>query len=94
MKNNVESARAEAVIFSMLRSNKLKVENYEDPSHGGPGFICKSNSHSFLVEVSCLEVDSVAKNSGIPNEIPKESVASTYNLITNLLRTKASSKTK
>jgi hypothetical protein len=94
VKNNPESARAEAVIFSMLYSNGLTVENHEDPSHGGPDFICRSNAYNFFVEVSCLQINSVVKSSSIPNEALKKSAAFTYNLITNLLRSKASSKVK
>ena len=40
-KNNSESARAEAVVYYLLKSSKIDVENYEDPKIGGPDFICE-----------------------------------------------------
>jgi len=93
-KSNPESARAEAVVFSMLNSNRLQVENHEDVSSGGPDFICRSNENNFLVEVSCLDTNSVAKESNIPNDISTQAGASTYNAITRLLRRKSSSKAR
>lgn len=92
LKSQLESAKAEAVTFSFLRSNFDDVQVNEDISKGGADFLCKSNGTEFISEVTCLEKESVAAQSGWKNEIPEDGSAGSYGMITHMLRTKASSK--
>jgi len=92
LKSQPESAKAEAVTFSFLRSNFDGVLVSEDISRGGADFLCKSNGDEFIFEVTCLKAESVAAQSGWKNEVPEDGSAGFYGMITHMLRTKASSK--
>ena len=92
LKSQLESAKAEAVTFSFLRSNFDDVQVAEDISTGGADFLCKSNGAEFISEVTCLEAESVATQSGWKNEVPENGSAGSFGMITHMLRTKASSK--
>jgi hypothetical protein len=93
LKSNPEGAKAEAVTFSFLRSNFGEVKVAEDISMGGSDFLCKANEFEFITEVTCLEAESVATQSGLKNEVPQNGHAHWFRMITHKLRTKASSKT-
>jgi hypothetical protein len=92
-KNNPVSARAQAVVHSLLESNRVHVEIYEDPSTGGADFLCETFGNKFLVEVTSVDSEAVAKKSNIPDDIPNEIKAHTFSQITLLLQRKASAKT-
>ena len=70
LKNKPESAKAEAVTFSILRSNFDEVKLAEDISTGGPDFCCSSNDVEFIVEVTCIETESVVTQSDWKNKVP------------------------
>lgn len=91
LKNNHESARAEAVTFSFLRTNFDDVKLAEDLSTGGVDFICKSNDIEFIVEVTSLGAEPVAAQSGWKN-LPENGSGGSFGMITHMLRTRASSK--
>jgi hypothetical protein len=93
VKDQKESAKAEAITFSFLRSNFEDVQVAEDISTGGADFLCKSNGSEFIVEVTCLEAESVATQSEWKNEIPENVSAGSFGMITHMLRTKVSGKT-
>lgn len=90
--NHPESAKAEAVMFSILRSKFSDVKIGEDVSKGGADFLCISEESKFIVEVTSLESDAVSRQSGLKNEIPENGAATWFKMITNKLRTKVSSK--
>ena len=92
LQSNPESAHGEAVVFSYLNSNKLKVKNFEDPAKGGPDFICEGYSKQFVVEVTSLDSNAVVFHSGIPNRIPDGVEAYPFNAINHLLKRKATEK--
>ena len=92
LKNNPESAKAEAITFSILRSNFDDVKLAEDISTGGADFFCSSNDVKFIIEVTCLEAESVATQSGWKNKVPPNGNAFSFGMITHMLRTKASAK--
>jgi hypothetical protein len=91
-KNNIESAKAEAVTFSFLRSTFLDVTLAEDISTGGADFLCKSNGVEFIVEATCLEAEAVATQSGWKNEVADNCCCGSFGMITHMLRTKVSGK--
>lgn len=95
LKNKPESAKAEAVTFSILRANFDDVQVAEDIKTGGADFFCSSNEGTFIVEVTCIENKSVATQSGWENKVPHtpNETAFFFGMITHMLRTKASSKT-
>ena len=92
LKNQSESAQSEAVTFSILRSIFNSVLVSEDISTGGADFLCKIDGIEFITEVTCLEAEAVAAQSGWKNVIPENGSAGSFRLITQMLRTKASSK--
>ena len=92
LKNQTESAKAEAVTFSILRSIFDNVQVVEDISTGGADYLCKTNGTEFIFEVTCLEAESVAAQSGWKNEVPENVSAGSFGMITHMLRTKVSSK--
>ncbi|MGD0662052.1 MAG: hypothetical protein ABSD38_28680 [Syntrophorhabdales bacterium] len=91
--NNPESARAEGVIFSLFRSLVEDVKIAEDVVTGGPDFLCLSENAKFILEVTCLEGEAVAAQSGWPNGVPEDGVGGSFGMITHMLRTKVSEKT-
>ncbi len=92
LKNQPESAKAEAITFSYLRSQFDSVQVAEDISTGGADFLCKSKDAEFICEVTSLKTESVASQSGIENKINQNGSAGFFGMITHMLRTKASSK--
>lgn len=92
LKNNQESAKAEALVFSFLRSSFGDVRLEEDISTGGVDFFCKSNDVEFIIEVTCLEAEAVAAQSGWKNELGENGSGGSFGMITHMLRTKVSSK--
>lgn len=93
LKSDPESTKAEAITFAFLRSNFADVKVAEDIGTGGVDFLCKSNKFEFISEVTCLEAESVATQSGLKREVPRNGSAEWFSMITHMLRTKASSKT-
>lgn len=91
LRDSLEAAKSEAIMFSLLRNEVDQVKVCEDPSTGGVDFVCISNANKFVVEVTCLEPESVATQSGAPNEIVDGNVV-WFRMITHMLRTKVSSK--
>lgn len=87
-----ESARAEAVTFSLFRSQFEDVIISEDVGTGGADFLCVSESRKIIVEVTCAESEAVAAQSGWPNGVPEDGSGGSFGLITHMLRTKASKK--
>jgi hypothetical protein len=75
LKNDAEGAKAEAVTFTFLRSNFADVKIAEDISTGGVDFFAKSNEFEFIAEVTCLEAESVATQSGWKNEVSQDGSA-------------------
>ena len=94
LKNKPESAKAEAVTFSILRSNFNEVKLAEDISTGGPDFSCSSNDVEFIVEVTCIETESVVIQSGWKNKVSPapNKTAFSFRMITCKLRRIVSSK--
>lgn len=92
LKNKPESAKAEAITFSILRSIFNSVLVAEDISTGGADFLCKMDGAEFISEVTCLQSEAVAAQSGWKNELPENGSAGSFSMITQMLRTKASSK--
>jgi hypothetical protein len=88
-----ESARAEAVTFSLFRSVFEDVTVAEDVVAGGADFLCVTENGKFIVEVTCLEGEAVAAQSGWPNGVPVHGTGGSFGMITHMLRTKASDKT-
>ena len=92
LKNQPASARAEAVIFHFFQANIDDVRVEEDPKKGGVDFRCKTGNTEFVAEVTCLDAEAVARESGLRNEVPENSSSGSYRRITRLLRGKASGK--
>ena len=90
--NQPESARAEAVVFSFLKEILDDVQIEESLVEGGVDFRCKTDSTEFVVEVTCLDSESVTRASGLPDEMPETGSARFYSMITPRLRQKASNK--
>jgi hypothetical protein len=92
MNSDAKAAEAEAVVFSLLWSEKLRPDIFEDNSTGGPDFRCDpTRGNSFLVEVASLESKAVSERSGLPLEVRGEG-GQAYALITEKLRSVAQSK--
>lgn len=70
LKSNPEGAICEAATRKLLSDHGVVVEPYEDPSSGGPDFLCIKNENRFYVETTCLTKDAIAKATGL-NKIPR-----------------------
>jgi hypothetical protein len=86
------AAQAEAIVFSVLWSARLRPDVFEDPSAGGPDFQCKpANQSGFFVEVTSLDENAVSEASGLPVKITGSGGAA-FSMITSKLESKASKK--
>ena len=89
-----ESARAEAVLFSILRVKSLAPLVSEDPSSGGIDFLGHKNGESvFFLEVTSLGASTAADVSGIPETLPESPSPTWFKTLTKRLRRRASGKT-
>lgn len=92
LRTNPESARAEAVTFSLFRPLVEEITIAEDVVEGGADFLCSNAEAKFIVEVTSLEGSAVAAQSGWPNTIREDGSGGSFGMITHMLRTKASDK--
>jgi hypothetical protein len=92
LKSSPQSAKAEAVIFQLLRLLFDDVVVAEDISTGGADFLCRADEMELIAEVTCLEAESVTKQSGWENSIPEDGSAGWFRMITHKVRGKASTK--
>jgi hypothetical protein len=68
LQRDQEAARSEALVFSWLHSLGLRPEPV-DRGMGGIDFLCHPHSfRKFYVEVTALDPEAMAKESGIPND--------------------------
>ena len=80
------SARAEAVVFSLMQAMVGHVEPMESLSDGGPDFRCASKYGEFVVEVTALDSNSVDLKSEWPDN------GGSYRPITQKIRAAAKKK--
>lgn len=85
LKSKPANAKAEAVTSHFLKVNFENVQMKEDPVKGGVDFQCKTNTAKFMVEVTCLDAESVACKSGLKNESPLKRSSEWYSGITGKL---------
>lgn len=75
------AARAEAVVFSWLRSQRMKPEIAESPATGGVDYLCVPKLRPpFLIEVTVLNREAVERRSGWPDELSDR--ADAFSMIT------------
>ena len=86
-----QTAQAEAVVFSWLRTEKPEPRLFEDAGTGGPDFCTYSDSDHLLVEATSLDSEMVSERSGLPTQITG-SGGGAFALMTKKLKTKAKSK--
>jgi hypothetical protein len=87
-----KAAEAEAIVFSVLWSAKLRPDIFEDNSAGGPDFLCEpSPGDSFLVEVKSLDSGAVSERSTLPLSMSGNG-GQAFALITDKLCSAAQSK--
>lgn len=87
-----EGARAEAFMFSFLRQFLPEVKVAEDVSSGGVDFFCSADKTEFILEVTCLELNTVTSQSGLSNEKIIDGETIFFSMITHTLRSKVSRK--
>lgn len=86
-----DAAKAEAVIFSWFRRQRLEPQVGESPAEGGADFLCVPESkQSLLVEVTALNREAVERRSGWPDELSTR--AHSFGMITRNLWSKARAK--
>ena len=89
LNNQPEGATAEAIVYAFLEANLDDVQVAEKMDVGGVDFKCKVGDAEFVAEVTCLDAEAVASQSGLPR-IPER--VGNFKMITNILRTKTSGK--
>lgn len=90
LNNCDEAAICEAKTRQLLSKNNVLVTPYEDLSKGGPDFMCEKNNKRFYVEVTCITIKKMSKQTGSLHnkEGPKHIVHS----ITEILRSEITQK--
>jgi len=90
MTKHRESAKAEAVVFSMLRQFGLDPEPIEETDQASMDFLCNKNGENFSVEVTHITREMMSKHTGIPCEPIK--FAGSFHLPTEALQSAAKNK--
>ena len=91
LKSDPDAARAEAVVFSWLRSEQYDPSVSESPQTGGIDFFCTPASQKpFLLEVTHLDREAVEKRSGWPDQL--DDVVRAFSQITPHLWSKSKGK--
>lgn len=93
LKNNPDGAKAEAILFAVLRGLFNEVIIAEDISNGGADFHCVSDTSEFILEVTSLEGNSVSNQSCWDDEAANNGDAFAFGMITHKLRAKVTDKT-
>lgn len=76
-----DAAKAEAVVFSWLRLQRLGPHVSESPATGGADYLCIPESREpFILEVTAVNKEAVERRSGWPDELSK--VAHAFGMIT------------
>ena len=97
LNNQPESARAEAIASSFLRTRCDNAQIEEDLSTGGVDFRCKSKDGTeFVSEVTCFEAEAAAAQSKLPNEFLENEldIGGSFAMVTHRLLNKAAKKAK
>lgn len=93
LESDPDAARAEAVVFSWLRSRRMMPTLSDAPGTGGPDYLCLPDSDEpFLIEVTSLKKDAVEQRSGWPDELSER--AQSFGMITPNLLSKARAKAR
>lgn len=92
LRDSPESAKAEAILFSLMRFEFKEIKIAENVSSGGADFLCISDRDEFILEVTSLKAEAVAIQSGWVNTLSDSNTAGSFAMITHMLRTKASGK--
>src|SRR5215510_13919075 len=87
LRSDPDAAKAEAVVFLWLRWQRYEPHVAESPGSGGVDYLCMPKSKKpFLIEVTHLNRDAVARRSGWPDELSE--VAHIFSMITPSLWSK------
>ena len=84
-----EAKKAEETSRTMLENLCDTVE--DNTNKPGVDFLCKKGAFEFCAEVTCIEIETVINQSGIPHKRPS---SGHYDMITGQIRSQASSKVK
>ncbi len=88
LKSNPEGAICEASTRKLLSEHRIVVEPYEEPSHGGPDFLCSRKGEVFYTEVTCITKEKVIRKTGLNDifEGSAEHRAQYYSLLTEAFK--------
>lgn len=91
LKADHEAAICEAATRELLQQHVIKVEPNEDPSSGGPDFICTRDGKYFYVEVTCITKNKVTQKAHLTD---KPSTDDYYRLLTKAILGEICNKTR
>ena len=84
-----EAKKAEETSRAILENLCDTVE--DNTNKPGVDFLCKKGAFEFCAEVTCIEIETVTRHSGIPHTRPS---SGHYNMITREIRREARNKVK
>lgn len=93
LKANPESAICEAKARKLLSDNGVDIRPYEDLSQGGPDFRCSKQGRTFCAEITCMSIESVAKESGLNPFYSPDVDDCAHDYLTNKIRYEICNKT-
>jgi hypothetical protein len=67
-KTNLDGAKFEAVVYSILQSFRISVEIGDDPISGGTDFICTVRDHKFAFEATTINTFAMERQTGLKND--------------------------
>ena len=67
-RTNLDGAKFEAVLYSILQSFRISVEIGDDPVSGGTDFICTVRDHKFAFEATTINTCAMERQTGLQND--------------------------
>ena len=67
-RTNLDGAKFEAVVYSILQSLRISVEIGDDPVSGGTDFICTVRDHKFAFEATTINTYAMERQTGLQND--------------------------
>lgn len=94
LSSDPEAAICEAYVRKIMSSHVESIELYEDPSSGGPDFLCKKNSTDcFYLETTCISISAATKITSLEHPLSHYQKAQGFRLLTKRLFSEMCNKT-
>jgi len=94
--NDIEAGAMEAAVWAILNANEVCVEPFDDIADGlsKPDFRCEKEGRLFYAEATCMRVEQVAEDTGLPVRFDPSGKPRQFGLLTTRLFNEVRAKTR